>query len=139
MASRKLSIIQKKTIFIIGMGLLFLATVLSVYILDLYTNSDNDVSNIFIDFLAIYIGICIGFIIQNTSRNKKIISIFLGAVFILLTGWFFDHSVYDATSSLLGYFISYWLANMFSKVDVFGLYSTKKKEDDNLDEKRDRR
>lgn len=139
MASRKLSIIQKKTIFIIGMGLLFLATVLSVYILDLYTNSDNDVSNIFIDFLAIYIGICIGSIIQNTSRNKKTISIFLGAVFILLIGWFFDYSVYDATSSLLGYFISYWLANMFSKVDIFGLYSTKKKEDDNLDEKRDRR
>jgi hypothetical protein len=131
MLCRKLSITQKKIIFIIGMGLLFLVTAFSVYILDLYTNSDIEAGDIFVDFLAIYIGICIGSIIQNIHRNKKIISMFFGAGFILLTGWFLNHSVFDATESLCGYFISYWIASMFSKLDPFGLYSDNQNGNDN--------
>lgn len=131
MLCRKLSITQKKIIFIIGMGLLFLVTAFSVYILDLYTNSNIEAGDIFVDFLAIYIGICIGSIIQNMHRNKKIICIFLGASFILLTGWFLNYSAFVAAEPLLGYFISYWIASMFSKLDPFGLYSGNKNGNDN--------
>ena len=134
MTKRKQSILQKKIIFIIGMGLLFLIIALGMYI-DPFSEGRYS----YLDLLAVYIGLCTGFVIHDLSRNLRIISISVGMVFILLTGWFITCSIFDTVELLLGYLISYWLANMFSKVDIFGLYSTKKKEDDNLDEKRDGR